>query len=209
MCHLVTSYHGLDLWRHLWKRGVEDNFGEGATDADEVVALLELLVRDGEGEVLVDLTFAIPRKTVLAGGYDQGVALVRGGLHAHFAPPGGVHHGVLDGFIVQGYVLDRGARGGKTGPLPQPAFASGYAATDTSPRTWRARVCYKGGRTLEGVHTNVYDASAAGAVRPRGADGHRSGGGRLRGALPQVRDRRSGAGDLRRSAAGAVGAGAA
>ena len=73
----------------------------------------------------------------------------------------------------------------------------------------RATVCYNGGCTLEGVHTNVSDASAAGTVRPRGADGHRSGGGRLRGALPQVRDGRSGAGELRRSAEGAVGVGAA
>jgi hypothetical protein len=53
---------------------------------------------------------------------------------------------------------------------------------------------------------NVCDASAAGALRPRGADGHRSRAGRLRGALPQVRDRGSGAGDLRRSAASTVGA---
>src|SRR5215204_5508613 len=59
-----------------------------------------------------------------------------------------------------------------------------------------------------GVHTNVRDAGAAGTVRPRGADGHRSSGRRLHGALPQVRDRRSGAGVLRRSATGAVGVGA-
>ena len=70
-------------------------------------------------------------------------------------------------------------------------------------------VCYKVSCTLEGRNTNVYDASTAGTVWPRGADGHGSGAGRLRGALPQVRDRRSGAGDLRRSSASAVGAGAA
>ena len=56
---------------------------------------------------------------------------------------------------------------------------------------------------------DVRDADTAGAVWPRGADGHRSGGGRLHGALPQVRDHRSGAGDPHRSAASAVGAGAA
>src|SRR5215210_5970157 len=36
--------------------GVEHDVGEGATDADQAVSLLELLVGDGEGEVLVDLT---------------------------------------------------------------------------------------------------------------------------------------------------------
>src|SRR3712207_3931627 len=37
--------------------GVEHDVGEGAADADEPVALLQLLVGDREGEVLVDLTF--------------------------------------------------------------------------------------------------------------------------------------------------------
>jgi hypothetical protein len=64
---------------------------------------------------------------------------------------------------------------------------------------WR---CTGGGR-------DVRDADTAGAVRPRGTDGNRPLGRWLRGALPEVRDRGSGAGDLRRSAASAVGAGAA
>ena len=37
--------------------GVEHDVREGAADADEAIALLELFVRDGEGEVLVDLSF--------------------------------------------------------------------------------------------------------------------------------------------------------
>jgi hypothetical protein len=32
----------------------------------------------------------LPDESALAGGYDQGVALVCGGLRAHFASPGGI-----------------------------------------------------------------------------------------------------------------------
>jgi hypothetical protein len=56
---------------------------------------------------------------------------------------------------------------------------------------------------------NVRYASATGPLRPHGADGLRTGGRRLRGTLPQVRDDWANSGDLRRSAASAVGAGAA
>jgi hypothetical protein len=45
--------------------------------------------------------------------------------------------------------------------------------------------------------------------RSRGTDGHRAGRRRLRGALPKVRHYGTGAGNVRRSAMGAVGAGAA
>jgi hypothetical protein len=47
----------------------------------------------------------------LAGGYLQSVALIRGGRHAYFASPGGIHHGVLDGVTVQLHGLNRDARG--------------------------------------------------------------------------------------------------
>ena len=50
-------------------------------------------------------------KMFLAGGYLQSVALIRGGRHAYFASPGGIHHSVLDGVTVQLHGLDRDARG--------------------------------------------------------------------------------------------------
>jgi hypothetical protein len=71
------------------------------------------------------------------------------------------------------------------------------------------RGSYAGGRAREGVQRDVHDADTAGAVRPRGPDGRRAGGRRLRGALPQMRDRRGGAGNLWRGAEGAAGVGKA
>ena len=58
-------------------------------------------------------------------------------------------------------------------------------------------------------YEGVFDADTTGAVRPCSPDGHRTGGRRLLGTLPEMRHRRTGAGNVRRSAAGAVGAGAA
>jgi hypothetical protein len=58
-------------------------------------------------------------------------------------------------------------------------------------------------------YEDVLDADTAGAVRPCSPDGHRTGGRRLLGTLPEVRHRGTGAGNVGRSAAGAVGAGAA
>ena len=45
-------------------------------------------------------------KMFLAGDYLQSVALIRGGRHAYFASPGGIHHSVLDGVTVQLHGLD-------------------------------------------------------------------------------------------------------
>src|SRR5919206_3591461 len=53
--------------------GVEHDVREGASDTDEAVALLELLVGDGEGEVLVDLAFEAP---LHAGGAGAAAAVV-------------------------------------------------------------------------------------------------------------------------------------
>jgi hypothetical protein len=55
---------------------------------------------------------------------------------------------------------------------------------------------------------DVRDAYTAGAVWPRGSDGHRAGGRRLRGSLPQMRDHGADSGNLRGGATGAVKLGA-
>ena len=57
----------------MWKRSVEDNFGEGATDADEAVAFLQLLVGDGGGEILIHLSF---EALLHAGGAGAAAAVV-------------------------------------------------------------------------------------------------------------------------------------
>ena len=56
---------------------------------------------------------------------------------------------------------------------------------------------------------DVFDAETAGAVRPCSPDGHRTGGRRLLGTLPELLHHGTGVGNVGRSAAGAVGAGAA
>jgi hypothetical protein len=53
--------------------GVEHDVGEGATDADEAVALLQLFIRDGEGEVLIHLSF---QALLHAGGAGAAAAVV-------------------------------------------------------------------------------------------------------------------------------------
>ena len=58
-------------------------------------------------------------------------------------------------------------------------------------------------------YKDVLDTGTAGTVRPRGPDGSRTGGRRLLGPLPEVRHHGTGAGNVGRSAAGTVGAGAA
>src|SRR5215211_3213412 len=62
-------------------------------------------------------------KMFLAGGYLQSVALIRGGGHAYFASPGGIHHGVLDGVTVQRHGQDRDARGEG---VPDPQRPAGW-----------------------------------------------------------------------------------
>ena len=56
---------------------------------------------------------------------------------------------------------------------------------------------------------DVLDADTARDVRPCGSDGHRTGRRWLHGSLPEVRHDGTDAGNVRRSATGAVGAGAA
>jgi hypothetical protein len=56
-------------------------------------------------------------------------------------------------------------------------------------------------------YEDVLDADTAGAMWPRGPDGHRTGGRRLLGALPEVRHHGTGAGDVGRSTTSAVGTG--
>ena len=58
-------------------------------------------------------------------------------------------------------------------------------------------------------YEDVLDTDFTGAVRPCSPDGHRTGGRRLLGTLSEVRHHRAGAGNVGRSATGAVGAGAA
>jgi hypothetical protein len=58
-------------------------------------------------------------------------------------------------------------------------------------------------------YEDVLDADTAGAMWPRGPDGHRTGGRRLLGALPEVRHHGTGAGDVGRSTTSAVGTGGA
>jgi hypothetical protein len=58
-------------------------------------------------------------------------------------------------------------------------------------------------------YEGVFNADTTGAVRPCSPDGHGTGGRRLLGTLPEMRHRRTCAGNVRRSAAGAVGAGTA
>src|SRR5215217_3335699 len=83
------------------------------------------------------------------------------------------------------------------GPTPtlSPLLASGTGDDDSD---------HKLGR-----YEDVSNADTAAPLRPRCSDGPRAGRRRLRGSLPQVRDHGTSAGNVRRCAAGAAGAGTA
>ena len=194
----------------------------GSRQVPEAVAVLRQLRASGElGDVVV---VHIGNNGVFADEqFDQMMRVLRGVgmvLVVNVTVPDSYSWAPNNEVLAEG---DNGTLTGpcsSTGTAPAPATPSTSGTVYTSPlrapgptptlSPLPARSTGDDNRSYKlGRYEDVRNADTAAPLRPRCSDGPRAGRRRLRGSLPQVRDNGTGAGNIRRSAAGAAGDGTA